>query len=73
MGQSTPIPTNDEVDAAAQGLAWARLAGLVEIRADGSWNLTPQGFAGMTQVRGHAHPYDAFPARHDCRPHLYLV
>jgi hypothetical protein len=64
MAQSAPIRTNDTDDTAA-ALEWAQVAGLVEIRLDGSWSLTPQGFAGMLTLFGEAHPFNTRPAEHD--------
>jgi hypothetical protein len=72
MGQRAPIRANDG-QGAADGLVWAEIAGLVEIHSNGSWNLTPQGVAGMLDLLGRAHPFDARPARRDRKQQRYLV
>jgi len=40
MGQSTPLKHGTRPPEARQVLAWAEIAGLVDIRADGSWQMT---------------------------------
>jgi len=67
MDQHSPTHTND-TPRSLDALAWARVAGLVEIHPDGSWRLTPQGRAGMLDLLGQAHPFDTRQESHDRRP-----
>jgi hypothetical protein len=67
MDQYAPIDTND-APCSLDALAWARVAGLVEIHLDGSWRLTPQGRAGMLDLLGQAHPFDTRQESHTRRP-----
>ena len=70
MRPSTPI-INDAAEV-ADALAWARVAGLVEINPNGSWNLTPQGLVGARELLGQEHPFDASPIEPDRRQLRYL-
>ena len=45
---------DDIADAPSADLAWARLAGLVAIHPDGSWNLTPEGMRGLIKLLANA-------------------
>jgi hypothetical protein len=71
MGHYARINMNDTPDGDALG--WARVAGLVEIHDDGSWQLTPQGLTGMLELLGQAHPFRTRSAGHDRRRTPYLV
>ena len=64
MGQRNPR-NSGKTPRATDALSWAQIAGLVEIRADGSWSLTEQGIAGVRQLQGMAHPFDP------CRPRTH--
>jgi hypothetical protein len=55
MGQNAPLHANDAPGADA--LAWARVARLVALRADGSWTLAAQYLPGTLEFRGQVHPF----------------
>jgi hypothetical protein len=65
VGQTSPIHAND-APTTAQSLAWAQAVGLVDVRAGGSWSLTPLGVAGMLELLGKAHPFET-RAEHSSR------
>lgn len=71
MGHSC-IDTNDAPEA-EDALGWARVAGLVEINQNGSWQLTPEGFAGMLKLLGQAHPFVGRSEHHDRQVTPYLI
>ena len=68
MAQYAPAAAND-ASISTDALAWARIAGLVDIHPDGSWNLTPQGLAGMLEFVGNSRGVDARPSGDDRRRH----
>jgi hypothetical protein len=72
MGQSTRIEKSDHKEEQA-ALGWARIAELVEIAADGSWSLTTQGLAGVTELLNQVEPVDERRAEPDRRRHQQLV
>ena len=58
MTQRSPFGSS-ETSRPTDALSWAQIAGLVEIRPDGSWKLTELGNADARQIRGMAHPFEA--------------
>ena len=69
---AAPLHAND-APGSVDALAWARVAGLVDIQADGSWALASQSVPGMLEFLGQAHPFGVDSPRQSSGPGILPV